>query len=246
MTRSVLMLIGPLIHEYSEFKIPYAGGCKLGTRTVEPHLYALEEFGVNIVAHNGRSNITVKAQKPERVTLFEQSDTVTENVLMAAAIGDGETIIDFGSSNYAVQDVCLYLQALGVKIEGIGTTTFKVKGASKIKKNLTFSHTEDPIEAMFFTAAAITTNSKILIRRVPIEFMSVELVTLKKMGLKFKESKRYKAENGFTDLVDLTILKHNGELVAIGDKIHAKPYPGLNADNLPLLFRLLVAQGVGP
>src|SRR6185369_1574669 len=58
-TRSVLMLIGPLMHDHKEFKIPYAGGCKLGQRTVEPHLFALEEFGVSIEAHKGHYEVLV-------------------------------------------------------------------------------------------------------------------------------------------------------------------------------------------
>lgn len=233
MTRSVLMLIGPLIHEYGSFKIPYAGGCKLGTRTVEPHLFALEEFGVGIVATSGYYNILANTKAPGRLILLEHSDTVTENALMAAAGEEKETIIEFASANYAIQDVALYLKALGVKISGIGTTTMRVQGLKKIKKNITYSHSEDPIEAMFFTAAAVTTNSKVTIKRVPIDFMSIELVTLKKMGLKYKLSERYKADNGHTDLVDLTVYKHDGKMVALEDKLHSLPYPGLNADNLP-------------
>src|SRR5665213_1238038 len=69
-TRSVLMFIGPLIHEFSEFKIPYAGGCKLGTRTIQPHLFGLEEFGVNIIATTGNYKITVKKKPTDRVTLY--------------------------------------------------------------------------------------------------------------------------------------------------------------------------------
>jgi UDP-N-acetylglucosamine 1-carboxyvinyltransferase len=86
---------------------------------------------------------------------------------------------------------------------------------------------------MFFTAAAVTTNSEITIHRVPVEFMTLELLKLKKMGLSFTESERYKANNGQTDLVDLTIHKHNGSLRALTDKLHSLPFPGLNADNLP-------------
>jgi UDP-N-acetylglucosamine 1-carboxyvinyltransferase len=62
-TRSVLMLLGPLMHFYDEFKIPYAGGCNLGTRTVAPHLFALEQFGMNVVAKTGHYNVNVK-KKP--------------------------------------------------------------------------------------------------------------------------------------------------------------------------------------
>ncbi len=232
-TRSVLMLIGSLMHDYTSFKIPYAGGCKLGERTVEPHLFALEEFGVGIVATQGHYNVTVNKKPAGRFALYEVGDTVTENALMAAARTEGETRIDFASANYMVQDVCFYLKKLGVKIEGIGTSSLRVTGVPFIKKNVTYAPTEDPIEAMFFTAAAITTNSEITIERVPIDFVTIELLKLKKMGLKVTETPRYKADNGEADLIDLTIHKHNGTMHALVDKIHPLPYPGLNIDNLP-------------
>jgi UDP-N-acetylglucosamine 1-carboxyvinyltransferase len=234
-TRSVLMLIGPLLHDHSQFKIPYAGGCKLGTRTVAPHLYALEEFGVNIVATQGHYNISVsKGKVADRVPLYESGDTVTENVLMAAARQKEETTVEFASANYSVQDVCFFLQKLGVSIDGIGNTKLRIRGVPFIKKNVTYAPSEDPIEAMFFVAAAIATNSSITIRRVPIEFMSLELLKLEKMGLRYDQTERYKADNGETDLVDLTIHKHNGSLRALPDKLHSNIFPaGMNADNLP-------------
>jgi len=232
-TRSVLMMIGPIIHEETTFKIPYAGGCKLGTRTVAPHLYALEHFGVNIVATNHYYHINTKLKAPGRLVLYEPGDTVTENALFAAARTEAETIIEFASANYQPQEISFFLRKLGVKVEGIGTTTLRVRGVSRIKKNVTYAPSEDPIEAMFFTAAAVTTNSRITIKRVPIEFMSVELLKLEKMGLKVDQSARYKAANGETDLVDLTVHKHDGKLVASPEKLHALPYPGLNSDNLP-------------
>lgn len=233
-TRSVLMMMGPLLHDYKEFKIPYAGGCKLGARTVEPHLFALENFGLDVVATKGHYNVTVKKKPAGRIVLYESGDTVTENTLTAAARTPEETIIQYASANYAIQDVCLYLKRLGVKIEGIGTTTLKVQGVPFIKKNVTYAPAEDPIEAMFFISAAVATNSSITIRRVPIDFVSLELLKLRKMGLRIDQTERYKANNGYTDLVDLTIHRHNGELVALRDKIHPNVYPaGLNADNLP-------------
>jgi UDP-N-acetylglucosamine 1-carboxyvinyltransferase len=232
-TRSVLMMMGPLMHDHESFKIPYAGGCKHGSRTVAPHLYALEEFGVGIVATKGFYQVDVAKKPAGRFTLYEPGDTVTENALMAAARTPEETIIEFATANYMVQDVCFFLQKLGVKIEGIGTTTLRVEGVKDIKKNITYAPAEDPIEAMFFTAAAITTNSEITIERVPINFMNVELLKLKKMGLEYDMTERYKAANGKTDLVDVTVHKHNGNLHALAEKIHSLPYPGINADNLP-------------
>jgi UDP-N-acetylglucosamine 1-carboxyvinyltransferase len=232
-TRSVLMLIGSLMHDYETFKIPYAGGCKLGSRTVAPHLFALEELGVGIVATNGHYNVTVNKKPADRIILYEAGDTVTENALMAAARTTSTTIIQFASANYMVQEMCYFLQRLGVKIDGIGTSTLSITGVKDVKKNVTYAPTEDPIEAMFFTSAAVTTNSEITIERVPIDFMALELMKLAKMGLEFDTTDRYKANNGKTDLVDLTIHKHDGKLRALTEKIHANVYPGLNQDNLP-------------
>lgn len=243
-TRSVLMLIGSLMHDHAEFKIPYAGGCKLGERTVEPHLFALEEFGVGIHATQGHYNVSVDKRAPGELTLYEQGNTVTNNVLMAAARTEGTTYIQSASGDYMVQDLCFFLQKLGVKIEGIGTPFLKVTGVPFIKKNITYAPTEDPIEAMFFVAAAVTTNSEITIERVPYRWISLELLKLKKMGLHYSLSKPYKAANGVIDLADLTIQKHNGELWALADKIHPNLYPGMNPDNLPYFVLIAcVARG---
>ncbi len=243
-TRSVIMMFGPLIHLFNEFKIPYAGGCKLGTRTVQPHLFALEEFGVNIVAKSGHYHVTTKHKKPEQIILYESGDTTTENVLMAAAKVDGETTIKMASANYMVQDLCYFLKKLGVKIDGIGTSTLTIRGVKDIKKNISYSPTEDPIESMTFIAAAVATNSQITITRSPIEFLELELLKLKKMGLNCEVSEPYKAANGYSLLADITVHKHNGKLVALEEKVYARPYPGLNIDNLPYFVPIAaVAKG---
>lgn len=244
-TRSVIMFIGSLMHSQHDFKIPYAGGCELGRRTVLPHLYGLEEFGVDIFTKSGHYHVNVNRHTPARsVVLYESGDTTTENVLLAAAGTPGITTIKMASANYMVQDLCFFLQKLGVKIEGIGSSTLRVHGVANIKKKVSYSPGEDPVEGMTFIAAAVTTNSSITVRRAPIEFLELELLKLEKMGLHFKLSKAYKAENGHTDLVDITVLKHNGELRAPVDKIHPNVFPGLNMDHLPYFVPIAaVAQG---
>lgn len=244
-TRSVLMFLGPLLHEYSSFQIPYAGGCKLGTRTVEPHLLALENFGVNVKAKTGRYDVSVHNQSHvQRVVLYEAGNTVTNNVLMAAARTTGTTIIQNASADYMVQDLCLFLQKLGVKITGIGSSVITVQGIKDIKKNVTFAPTEDPIEAMFFISAAITTNSNITIKRVPVDWIALELYKLKVMGLNYAISERYKTTNGIVDIVDIEIKKHNGKLIALADKLHPNLWPGINPDNIPYFVPIVaVAKG---
>lgn len=244
-TRSVLMFIGPLMHTAKEFSIPYAGGCELGRRTVLPHLYGLEEFGVGVFTKSGHYQVTSTPLVPARpVVLYESGDTTTENILMAAARTPGETVIKMASANYMVQDLCFFLQKLGVRIEGVGTSTLRVHGVEEIRKNVTYSPAEDPVEAMTFIAAAVATNSSIIIKRAPIEFLELELLKLEKMGLKNEITPVYKADNGRTDLVDLTIHKHNGELRAPVDKIHPNVFPGLNIDHLPYFVPIAaVAKG---
>jgi UDP-N-acetylglucosamine 1-carboxyvinyltransferase len=244
-TRSVLMFIGPLVHRSREFIIPYAGGCDLGRRTILPHLYALEEFGVSVNTQSGHYRVSSKLQLPKKnVVLYESGDTTTENILMAAALTPGVTTIKMASANYMIQDLCFYLEKLGVKIEGIGTSTLIVYGISEINKNVSYSPSEDPVEAMTFISAAITTNSSITIKRAPIEFLELELLKLEKMGLVYKLSNRYKADNNRTELVDILIHKHNGHLTAPIDKIHPNVFPGLNIDHLPYFVPIAaVAHG---
>ncbi|MGW5237969.1 helix-turn-helix domain-containing protein [Monashia sp. NPDC004114] len=243
-TRTVIMFLGPLLHEHELFNLPYAGGCDLGTRTVEPHLTALRSFGLEVTATHGfyeaRSDRSVNPTRA--IVLTERGDTVTENVLMAAARYAGTTVIRNASPNYMVQDLCFFLEKLGVGIEGIGTTTLTVRGVADIDVDVEYSPSEDPIEAMSLIAAAVVTDSSITIRRVPIEFIEIELATLDGMGMKYNLTSEYMSANGKTRLVDLTTIP--GPLRAPTDKIHPMPFPGLNIDNLPF-FALIGAVAEG-
>ncbi|TDD21761.1 UDP-N-acetylglucosamine 1-carboxyvinyltransferase [Kribbella turkmenica] len=243
-TRSIIMFLGPLLHREDTFQLPYAGGCDLGTRTVEPHMAALRPFGLDVKATGGEYHAVVnRAVAPGKpIVLTERGDTVTENALMAAARYDGVTVIRNASSNYMVQDLCFYLDLLGVKIDGIGTTTLTVHGKAEIDVDVDYAPSEDPIEAMSLLTAAIVTGSEITIRRAPIEFLEIELALLEEMGLDYSRSDEYLAENGRTRLVDLTT--RPSRLHAPIDKIHPMPFPGLNIDNLPF-FAVIAATATG-
>ncbi|KRF17206.1 UDP-N-acetylglucosamine 1-carboxyvinyltransferase [Nocardioides sp. Soil797] len=243
-TRSIIMFLGPLLHREEVFDLPYAGGCNLGDRTVQPHMAALRPFGLDVKATEGSYHAQVnRAIEPGRpIVLTERGDTVTENALMAAALHPGTTVIRNASSNYMVQDLCFFLQRLGVRVDGIGSTTLSVTGLSSIDVEVDYAPSEDPIEAMSLLAAAIVTNSEITIRRVPIEFLEIELATLEEMGFNYSRSEEYFAENEKTRLVD--IATHMSQLKAPLDKIHPMPFPGLNIDNLPF-FAVIAAVAEG-
>jgi len=244
-TRSIIMMIGALAGRLKKYTVPQAGGCRLGSRTVKPHLYALENLGMSIKTASNGFLISVPKLKPaKKVVLYEAGDTTTENVLLAAAQAPGKTVIRLASANYMVQDLCFFLEKLGIKIKGIGTMTLEVNGKKNINKDITYEISEDPIEAMFFLSIAAATKSEIMIKRCPEEFLDLELLKLEKMGFKYKITKRYLARNGKTKLMDIKTF--SSRLTALEEKIHpaAPSSAGINIDNLPFFVPVaIVAQG---
>lgn len=242
-TRSIIFWLGSLIHRQKSFIMPQPGGCKLGSRTVRPHLFALEKLGVSVVENGKNFLVTAKKLIPnQEIVLYESGDTVTENAIMAAALIPGKTTLKFASANYQVQDLCFFLEKLGVKFKGVGTTTLEIYGKKNLKGNVEYYLSEDPIESMLFISIAATTGSQLRINRCPIDFLELELLKLEKMGLKYKILKTYKAKNGKTKLVDLEI--EPSKLVALKEKIYARPFPGVNMDNLPF-FVPIATQAKG-
>lgn len=230
-TRSIVMIIGPLIHMMKLFAIPHAQGCHLGKRTIAAHSYSLEELGVKIKVTENEYVVSSSKLSPRDIIMYEAGDTAIENILMAVAKIPGTSTIKFASSNYMVQEMCFFLETCGVKIEGIGTSTLVVHGIQDLNETIEYHNSEDPIESMTFITAAIATDSTLTISHSPIDFLELELYKLEKMGLKYKISKRYKSANGKTNLADITIFP--SKFKALDDKIHANPYPGINIDNLP-------------
>lgn len=237
-TRSVIMLIGPLIHLLKSFSLPHASGCKLGKRTIGAHTYALQDLGVKIKTTNSEYTIENKKLKSANIVMYEAGDTACENVLMSVSKIKGTSTISFASANYMVQEICFFLEKLGVKIEGIGTSNLTIYGVPEINMDVEYWNSEDPIESMMFISAAIVTDSELEITRCPIDFLSLELEKLKKMGLKYKILKKYKSYNGRTNLVDIKVFP--SKLNALQDKIHALPYPGINMDNLPFFVPIAI------
>ena len=232
-TRSIAMFIGPLAHRLGSFDLPAPAGCDLGKRSLGAHIDAFRQLGIVVEGDEEKHTYHVEAgdKKPAEIVMYEASDTGTENVLMAAALIPGETRIKFASANYMVQDLCVFLQSCGVRIEGIGTSTLTVHGVEDIDTDVVGYPTEDPIEAMFFVALAATTGSELSLKRVPIDFMELELATLGQMGLQYERGNDYLSENQHTVLADVKILA--SKLKAPPEKIAARPYPGINMDNLP-------------
>lgn len=236
------MFMGPLVHLFPSFSLPHSQGCTLGKRTVSAHMYALEELGIKIKTLPTSYEISHTKLKAKNIVMYESGDTACENIIMAASKIPGTTVIECASGNYMVQEICFFLEKLGVKIQGIGTSKITIEGVKEINCDVEYHNSEDPIESMMFIASAIATDSTLIINRCPIDFLTLELYKLKKMGLKYQVLKTYLSYNNKTKLIDIKILP--SKLVALKDKIHANPYPGINIDNLPFFVPIaVVARG---
>ena len=243
-TRSIALFIAPLAHIFESFDLPAPRGCDLGKRSLGAHVDALAKLGITVTGDESAHTYHVESngKHPAELVMFEASNTGTENTLMAAARIDGVSTIKFASADYMVQDLCFFLEQCGVKVDGIGTSTLVVHGKKDIDASITGYPSEDPIESMFFFSLAATTGSELTIERCPIDVLELELLTLESMGLRYERGIPYTAENGRTRLVDITIKP--SKLVAPPEKIAARPFPGINTDNLPF-FVPIATQAEG-
>ena len=237
-TRSSLLLFGALAAREKKFKLYKSGGCKLGERTVRPHIYALEKFGVKIVSRDKYYEVeNTHPLRGAKVVMYESGDTATENAVMAAALSAGKTTIKMASANYMVQDLCHFLNKAGAKIKGIGSTTLEIEGVRKLKSVGDYPVIPDPIVAMTYIAAGIVTGSAITVKNCPLDFLELELTKLEKMGQKYNLQNLRRSKNGKFTVADVAVIP--SKLTALPDKIECRPFPGLNIDNLPLFVPIL-------
>ncbi len=239
-TRSSLMLLGALSARAKRYKIFKSGGCKLGARSVRPHIYALNKLGVHAVSREGFYDVTNKPLRAADIVMYESGDTTTENAVMAAVLAPGTTTIKMASANYMVQDLCYFLVKAGARIEGIGTTTLTIHGVKKLKSVDTYPIMPDPIVAMTMLSIAITTRSPLTIRNCPLEFLELEVCKLEVMGQKLTLKNKRISKNGHFAVVDIVVTP--SKLTALPDKIYGRPFPGLNIDNLPLFVPILATS----
>lgn len=241
-TRISLLLLGALSARVKNYKLYKAGGCKLGERTIRPHLYALKKFGVEVVSRAKYYEVKNSPLKAREIVMYESGDTATENAIMAAVLAPGISTIRFASANYMVQDLCHFLNAAGAKIEGIGTTVLKIVGVKKLRSVKSYNVLPDPVDAMAWISLAITTKSALTIKNCAYDFLALELEHLNIMGQKYEILNKRSSKSGHFVIVDIKVKPST--LKALPDKLHGRPYPGLNIDNVPL-FTPILTQAKG-
>lgn len=235
--RSSLFLFGALAYREKKFKVYKSGGCKLGNRTVRPHVFALQKLGVQVSSKETCYEIETNQLRGADIVMYESGDTATQNAIMAAVLAVGTTTIKMASANYMVQDLCYFLVKAGARIKGIGTTTLVIEGVSSLRPVSKYPIMPDPIVAMTFLSVALTTHSPLLIKNCPFDFLELELCKLEVMGQRYAVEQKRLSKNGKFTIVDIRIVV--SVLSALPDKLECRPFPGLNIDNLPLFIPIL-------
>ncbi len=230
--RGSIVCLGALLARFGVAEMDYPGGCFLGKRPVHAHTYGFEQMGIKDMSTNDTLHLQGKP-KAGRVIMAECSVTATSNMLMAAALTEGETVIEFAACEPHVADVQRCLIEMGVEIEGVGTHTVTVRG----KKELTPpNHTviSDYLETGAFTLAALLTNGKLTLHNAIEDDLLLFFDTLKRIGAQFTWNK-----DG-----SLTVDGTSGELLD-ATNIKTNIHPGFPTDlQAPMGVLLSQANGV--
>ncbi len=229
-TRISVLLFGALLLRVGEFKMPAPGGDRIGLRPIYTHLETLRELGAEIEKdEDGNYIIRAKNVVGKEIILEEFSVTATENLMLAASLAEGETIIKTAASEPQITDLGNMLNKMGGDVIGMGTSIIKIKGVKKLK-GVSHDIIFDLVEAGTFISLAAITEGTVKIKNIDHNHLDIFLKKLKNIGVKFEKEK------------EAIKVFYSPNLKSA--KIQALPWPGFPTDLLPVIIPLLTkAQG---
>ena len=180
--RASILVLGPLLARFGQAKVSLPGGCAIGSRPVDQHIKGLEALGAEISIEGGY--IYAKCAKLKGASIRTEMITVTgtENLLMAATLAEGETILENAAQEPEVTDLANLLVKMGAKIEGIGTGRLVIQGVPSLH-GATHAVISDRIEAVTFLCAVAATGGDIVIKNTRTDIMDAALDKLRELGL---------------------------------------------------------------
>ena len=214
--RASFLIMGPLLARCGHSKISLPGGCAIGTRPIDLHLKGFEALGAKIDIGHGY----IEASAPNgligaRIYLDFPSVGATENIMMAASMAKGQTILENAAHEPEIVDLANYLNTMGAKIKGAGTDVIKIEGVSELTGK-TYEVIPDRIEAGTFMVAAAMTGGNLYVENALSEHLKPVIAKLKEAGVTIEED-----TNGVRVI-------SNGNLKAVD--IKTLPYPGFPTD----------------
>ncbi len=229
--RASVLCLGPLLARLGEAKVALPGGCAIGARPVDMHLTAMEKMGAVFDLEQGYIHGRCKRLKGAHITFPFPTVGGTENLLMAASLAEGETILENAAREPEVADLANFLNACGARITGMGTSMLRIQGVTSLH-GCTYTIMPDRIEAGTFMAAAGITDGELVLEHCPLKELEAVVAVLREMGLVVEE-------------------QEHGVLVRRGSRLQAMdvttlPYPGFPTDMQAQVMALMcLAQGSG-
>lgn len=230
--RASILVLGPLLARFGSAEVSLPGGCAIGSRPVNLHIHGLEAMGAEIRVENGYIRARAGRLKGTRIVLDLVTVTGTENLMMAAALAEGTTIIENAAREPEVSDLAQCLNAMGAQISGIGTDTLVIDGVDRLH-GTSYRVLPDRIEAGTYLVAGAITGGRVKVKGACAEHMEAVLVKLEAAGAHVDTGP------------DWVALDMRGERPRA---VHARtaPYPAFPTDMQAQFVALnAVAQGVG-
>jgi UDP-N-acetylglucosamine 1-carboxyvinyltransferase len=227
--RGSICVLGPLLGRHGEARVPLPGGDAIGSRGVEMHVEGLQKLGAVVETEHGMLIARASGLRGAPVMLEFPSVTGTENLLMAAVLAKGTTVLDNAAREPEVSDLCALLIAMGAQIDGVGTSTITVEGVEELTA-ATHEIVPDRIVAGTFAFGAVMTQGDVLVRRGRAEHLEIALDKLVSAGAVVEAD-----TEGFRVVMD-------GRPKAVD--VATLPYPGFPTDLQPLAIALgAVSEG---
>ena len=221
--RASIFVLGPLLARHKEAKVSLPGGCAIGTRPIDLHLTNLEKLGAEIKMEGGYVHAKTTGLVGANIVLAFPSVGATENLMMAATLASGQTVIDNAALEPEIGDLGNFLNAMGAKVSGLGTKTLTIDGVKELHE-VEYEAIGDRIEAGTYLMAALATNSELVIKKANPGHLEFVIEKLKEMGGQIE----VRGEEIFVRPSDLR-----------GTKIDTAPFPGFPTDLQAQMMALL-------
>ncbi|MFH1783394.1 MAG: UDP-N-acetylglucosamine 1-carboxyvinyltransferase [bacterium] len=215
--RASVLVLGPLLARRSEAKVALPGGCAIGLRPINLHLKGFEKLGAEVSIKEGYVLVSASKLKGANIYLDLPSVGATENIMMAAVLAEGKTIIENAACEPEIVDLANFLNKMGANIQGMGTSVIKIDGVKRLK-GVQYTIIPDRIEAGTFMVAGAVTRGDIRLKNIMPAHLHSVTEKLREAGVEVE------VEKGDNTLV----VKANGELKPIG--IKTMPFPGFPTD----------------
>jgi len=230
--RASILVLGPLLARYGEAEVSLPGGCAIGSRPVNLHLQGLEAMGARIEVESGYIRATASRLKGARIVFDQVTVTGTENLLMAATLADGESLIENAAREPEVVDVANCLIRMGAKIQGAGTDTIRVQGVERLS-GCEYDVMPDRIETGTYLVAGAVTRGHVRAKNTRPELLDAVLVKLVEAGAR--------VETG-PDWIELDMRGHRPKCV----NLRTAPFPAFPTDMQAQMMTLnTVGSGAG-